>query len=664
MGTQNVGKSRESVHVRNFERALLQDLYALERMLDEGRFETGVRRIGAEQELVLVDGKQQPALVGPEVLPTVEDARVVPELARWNLEVNLSPRLFGGTCLSEMEQELSELVHLVRHKAHPFGADVLLTGILPTLQQSHLSMQNMTPNPRYFEMNDAVNRMRGSEYHISLKGIDELEARHDNIMLESCNTSFQVHFQVAPEEFAKLYNLAQAVSAPVLAAAVNSPTLFQRRLWQETRLAVFQMAVDTRSRHHHTRHQPARVTFGDAWIDDSILEIHREDIARFRVMLHAEAEEDPMKVLEQGGTPKLSALCLHNSTVWRWNRACYGVTSSNGLPHLRIENRVLPSGPTTRDAIANAAFFFGLMASLGNKYDRIERVMEFDDAKSNFMAAAHHGLNAQFAWLGGTQPTASELILKELIPAAREGLINVGVDAGDAQLYLGVIEERVQSGQTGSAWMLKQLAKLDLSPELRYRTLTKAIQVRQFSGKCVHEWDEVRGDELGDFTPRYHTVSQFMSTDLYTARPNDLVDMVAHLMDWKRLRYVLVEEEDGTLVGVVSQRGLLRLLAKGKRQEEVLVKDVMRADPIRITPETLTLEALELTRERKIGCLPVVDGNGQAIGVVTTQEMLDVATELLEQQLQAPVKPFVSSRQRVSVKAEVAKQDESGTETE
>ena len=286
VGSNDVATGADARQMREFTRAVIDDLHGLERLLKENRFETGVRRIGAEQEMFLVDGSRQPAPVATEVLERLEgEERITTELARFNLEANLSPRLFGANCLSALEAECNELIDKVDKAAHELGASVALTGILPTLRLSHLGLDNMTPAARYFELNRATSALRDGAFSIVIKGLDELDITHDNVMLEAANTSFQIHFQVGPEEFADLYNLAQAISAPVLAAAVNSPILFGKRLWNETRVALFQRSVDVRSKAHKRRATPPRVSFGQRWIESSIIEIYKEDITRHRIML-------------------------------------------------------------------------------------------------------------------------------------------------------------------------------------------------------------------------------------------------------------------------------------------------------------------------------------------------------------------------------------------
>jgi CBS domain-containing protein len=629
MGTQEVASGATQSRMREFTRAVLEDLDGLEQMIRDERFEKGVRRIGAEQEMFLVDSARQPAPIAMELLEALRhDPRVTTELARFNLEANLSPQVFGESCLRRMEEELKAIIEMVDAAAQTLGGGVALTGILPTLRLAHLTLENMTPNPRYFELNNAISAVNDGAFSIVIKGLDELDITHDNVLMEAANTSFQVHFQVAPHEFAPLYNLAQAISAPVLAAAVNSPLMLGQRLWHETRVALFQRSVDARSTAHKMRAKPTRVSFGDSWIRESILEIYKDDIARFRVMLSTDVDENPLKVLRDGGVPELRALRMHTSTVWRWNRACYGV--HNGKPHLRIENRILPAGPTVIDEVANAAFFFGLMASMADEYPRIDHVMSFDDAKSNFFAAARHGLNAQFTWIGGKTRTAHDLIIDELLPNARKGLSTHGIDPADIDRYLGVIEERVRSQCTGSQWALRSLATMHDAPlDVRMRSLVSAIAKHQRAGQPVHTWPLATLYRTRDWFPSYRTVGQFMSTDIYTVRPSDPIDLVARMMEWQQVRHVPVEDDHGRLVGLVSFRDLLRLIGNPEDRPDT-VEEIMRKEPLSVRTNTPTLEALTIMREKNIGSLPVVDEDNRLIGLVTVYDLLGIAAKVLE----------------------------------
>ncbi len=617
-------------------KAILADVHALERMLDEDRFETGVRRIGAEQEMFLLDRSARTWCGADAMMQRLAHPQFTYELAQFNLECNLEPQVFGGDCLSAMERELHELLAKARETAREFGNQIVLCGILPTLRRSDLTLQSMVQNPRYLALNKAIAHLRGGEFQFRIKGVDEFEMTLDNVMLEAANTSFQVHFQVGPKEFAKLYNVAQAITAPVLSVSTNSPLLLGRRLWRETRVALFQQSVDARSAAHQLRGRRPRVNFGDGWVRDSVLEIFREDIARFRAVLATDIDEDPATVLTRGGVPNLTALRLHNGTVYRWNRACYGI--SDGKPHLRIEARAFPSGPSVLDEMANAAFFFGLMAAVSHEFDDVSKVMSFDDAKGNFVAAARLGLQANLTWFHGREFTAQQLILDELLPMARAGLTNAKLDTGDIDRYLGVIEERCRRGRTGARWALDSLAAMGEkgTKDQRMTALVRGMVARQASGQPVHTWELADTGEFDSWKENYVQVGQFMTTDVFTVHPEDVVDLAASLMDWRHIRHVPVEDNEGHLVGLVSHRTLLRLVGQGVRgvqKAPVAVKDIMRRDPITVTPATPTLDAIELMRKHKVGCLPVVEEGMRLVGIITERDLIRVAAMLFEKHL-------------------------------
>ncbi len=637
MGRQDAGsEGQDAERLRAFTRKLLADLRALESMLESGAIESGVRRIGAEQELFLLDRDYRPAPIAVEMMEKLaSDGHFTTEVARFNLEFNSDPLLFGGDCLRQLETQMVDLLAKARRAAHQLDSEVVMIGILPTIDISDLSLANMTPVPRYFALNEAMRRLRGKDWEFYIKGTDELLIRHDSVMVEACNTSFQAHFQVGPEEFAQLYNLTQAVAAPVLAGACNSPLLFGRRLWRETRIALFQQSVDHRAAGLHLREQVPRVSFGRRWVDDSVLEIFREDIARFKVLLAIDTDEDALELLKKGEVPNLKALRLHNGTIYRWTRPCYGI--SEGKPHLRIENRILPSGPTIIDELANAAFWYGLLAGLSRTYPDIRRVMEFDTAHENFVAAARLGLRAQFSWPGHDQIPADELILNELLPIAREGLLHRDIVKEDVDRYLDVLEERVRSKRTGAQWQLDSFAFLkDQGNKAELlAAITAATIEHQQTGKPVSTWPIATLEHAGGWERHLDKVGQFMTTDLYTVGPDEAIELVANLMTWKKIRHVPVEDSEHRLVGIVSQRTLTRLVAERVTElgkGTISVRDVMATNLITVAPETATLDAIELMRSRKVGSLPVLK-EGRLVGIVTESDFLNVSAQLLEEQL-------------------------------
>lgn len=621
--------------IRSFTKAILRDLRALEIMLSDGWIEEGVRRFGAEQEVFLTGRGWRPAPLALKVLDRLGGAPFTTELALFNLEVNLPPLRLEGRAFSRMEEEIDRLLALAREAARAEGGEIVLTGALPTLSKSDLSLDQITPKERYYTLNEALTSLRGGVYQLRIEGSDELIVHHDSVMLEACNASCQVHLQVGAEEFAGLYNVAQLVMAPALAACVNSPLLFGRRLWAETRIALFQQSVDTRSATAYVRDLAPRVRFGEHWLEGSVASLFQEDLARFKVLMSGPVDEDAIEALDAGHPPRLQALQLFNSTIYRWNRPCYGI--SDGRPHLRIECRALPSGPSVVDEVANAAFWIGLVLGVGARYGDPAGRMDFADVKSNFVAAARYGLNAGLRWIDGSTVGAAPLVLETLLPMARDGLEEAGIDSTEVDRYLGIIQERVASGQTGSEWALRSLAAMEGTGTLaeRLAAITAATQRRQEEGEPVHRWAPARLEEAGGWTHTYTKVEQYMTTNPVTVNEDELVDLAAFVMDREGIRHLPVEDREHCLVGIVSYRALLRYLVdreKDGSEEALPVKEIMETDSVTVAPDTLTLEAIDLMRDRKVGCLPVVK-DGKLVGLVTERDFMPIAYELLEERL-------------------------------
>ena len=637
MGRLDADTGRDSAEIRAFTKAILRDLKALERMLSRGMIESGVRRFGVEQEFFLVDRGWRPAAVALDVLEHLPADTFTTELALFNLEANLQPKLLTGRCFSAMEVEIEERIAQARAAAQREGADIVLCGILPTLGKSDLSMDSITPMPRYYALNNALNRIRGgSSYRLRIEGTDEIFVEHDSVMVEACNTSYQVHLQVSAEEFPSFYNVAQLVTPPVLAACVNSPLLFGKRLWNETRIALFEQSMDTRSATPHLRQTSTRVRFGERWINKSVTELFEDDIARFRVLLTGEVTEDPFEVLARGGVPRLPALQLHNGTVYRWNRPCYGI--SEGKPHLRIECRVLPSGPTIMDEVANAAFWIGLVLGGAREYGDVARRVDFDYAKSNFVAASRRGLDAGFHWLTGETVSARDLLLGELLPLSRSGLEELAIEPTEIDHYLGIVQGRVESGMTGATWQLKSLRGMTGKGSVAesMTALTSGMAHRQRDPRPAHNWEPAEIWEAGGWRYNYLKVEQYMVTDLFTVHEDEPIELAAFLMDKQNIRHVLVENDDHTLVGLVSYRSILRMVAASGApgtSESDPIRTIMASDVVTVEPETSTLEAIRIMREKRVSALPV-EKNGKLIGIISERDFLPIAYQLLEEKLE------------------------------
>jgi len=636
MGEQKVSMVSDEVAMQEFVKKLLKDTQALEYMLDHEWFETDTIRIGAEQEMCLVDKRTyKPATIAMEALEKMKKYDwVETELAKFNLETNLTPRVFEGSCLSDLESENREKLQIISKNLHKLNSELILTGILPTLRKYDLEMSNLTPKKRYFALMEAINQqLIGSAYELRLNGIDELLLRHDSPLLEACNTSFQVHLQVTPADFVPLYNISQALAAPVMAISANSPIVFGKRLWHESRIALFQQALDVRTTNNHMRERSPRVNFGTDWLDQSIMEIYREDIARFRVLLSADVDEDSIAMIRERKVPKLRALQVHNSTVYRWNRPCYGI-SENGKPHLRIENRVLPAGPTVLDEVANAAFWLGAMIGMKEAIPDIRKEMSWEDVQDNFLKAAKFGNDSKFNWFGEKKVSACDLVLNELLPMARKGLESRGIKGKDIDRYLGVIEERAKKHTNGARWQLRAYTKLrkEVTKDEALSVLTACIIENQSRNEPVHKWKMPEVSDLKSYRPTKLLVDEFMSTDLLTAQKGDLIELVAELMNWRKVRYMPVEDSKGQLSGLVTNRKLLRYFtnkSKVNGQELTTVEDIMVKDPITIGPQATIVQAMKIMRKHKIGCLPVVD-DGELIGVITEMDFLRISGRLIE----------------------------------
>ncbi len=632
MGVEKVVAIKDSAFRLKATEHLLRDLKAMEIMLERGMFETDIQRIGAEQELSILGKDWRPSPVLMEILENVEDERFTTEFARFNLEINLDPLIFSGDCFAQLERDLKLLIEKGEKVANRFNSHLIMTGIVPTIRRSDISAENVTPLERYNNLLEGLHEMRGENFEFRIEGKDQWISRAKDSFIESSNTSFQIHYQVSPDDFIAAYNWSLAIAAPQLATATNSPLLMGRRLWRETRIALFQQATDVRSPDNYYRDLAPRVGFGTGWLKNSPLDYFRDNVSRHKILLATSSDENSLELLEQGDVPKLYALSVHNGTVYTWNRACYGITG--GRPHLRIENRLLPSGPTIIDEVANAAFWLGMMKGLPEEYGQLSEKMDFAEARRNFLYAARLGLGINFYWPGiRKQIPAEELILKVLLPIAREGLQKAKVDKADSDRLLGIIEERVKTGKTGSEWIVSSFQKLGKhhTKEAALVALTAAMSHKQQEGEPVHTWELPEVDQSASWKSRYWFIEQIMRTDLYTVMEDEPVQLVANVMFWKNVRSVPVENKKGELVGLVSCKEVMVYYSnRHKEGVSVPVKDIMVKKLVTVSPETPTLEALKLMRKHKVGSLPVMQGQKLA-GLVTESDFVDIVGELLKE---------------------------------
>jgi hypothetical protein len=462
------------------------DVFA--RMLSESRFDPGHRSFGMEIELNLTGDDGEPAMSNTKVLEAVADADFQTELAQFNVEINVAPGLLDGTVFTELEDKVRASLNSAEEKARSMtGAHMMIIGILPTVTEANLTGEALTLNPRYALLNEQIFAARGEDLHIAIAGVERLTTYADTIAPEAACTSVQFHLQVEPDAFPRYWNAAQAIAGVQLAVGANSPFFFGKELWRETRIALFEQATDTRPDELKAQGVRPRVWFGERWIT-SIFDLFEENVRYFPALLPVCEQEDPIEVLERGDTPKLPELRLHNGTIYRWNRPIYDVV--RGRPHLRVENRVLPAGPTVVDTLANAAFYYGLVRSLAEEDRPIWSQMSFQAAEENFHSGARDGLDARLYWPGVGEAPAAELVLRRLLPMARDGLDAWGLDPGDRDRLLGIVEQRCLTGRNGASWQAEAFHRFyeraDRPDALRQMTV--AYRELMHSNAPVHTW--------------------------------------------------------------------------------------------------------------------------------------------------------------------------------
>jgi Glutamate-cysteine ligase family 2(GCS2) len=440
-------------------------LDALARMLTEGGFSTEPPQMGLEVELNLVDDGLQPAMTNGVVLEKLSDPSFTTELGQHNLELNVRPRPLSGDQASELEVELRASLAHADMKAQDAGARLVMIGMLPTLRDEHFKARWLSNNARYAMLNDRIFAARGEDMVLAMDGPaipgqrgERLRSRSDSILPEAACTSAQLHLQVPPEDFATHWNAAQCLAGVQVAIAANSPFLLRKALWHETRIPLFLQATDTRPEELKNQGVRPRVWFGERWIT-SIFDLFEENVRYFPGLLPDIDDEDPFEALDEGRAPKLAELRMHNGTIWRWNRPVYDRVG--GVPHLRVENRVLPAGPTVVDLVANAAFFYGAQRALAAEDRPVWTQMSFQAAEENLYAGARHAFDAQLYWPGIGWVPPDELVLRRLLPMAHEGLRDCGVTDAARERYLGVIEQRCLAQRTGSTWQRATVARLE-----------------------------------------------------------------------------------------------------------------------------------------------------------------------------------------------------------
>ncbi len=476
---------------RKYREKVRRSLDVFARMLREDLFEAEPVLVGQEIELNLVDEHGVPAMRNADVLDAIANPAWATEVGQFNLEINVPPRQLEGDALAGLEEEIRGDLNAGDAKARGAGARLVMVGILPTLQKQDVHEGAMSANDRYRVLNEQIFAARGEDMQIAIDGPEKLLTHTDSITPEAACTSVQLHLQVAPNTFASYWNAAQAIAGVQVALAANSPYLFGRQLWHETRITLFEQATDTRPDELKEQGVRPRVWFGEGWIT-SVFDLFEENLRYFPALLPICEEEDPLAVLDGGTSPQLAEMSLHNGTIYRWNRPVYAVT--NGRPHLRVENRVLPAGPSVADVMANAAFYYGLVRVLAEAQRPIWTQMSFATAAENLHEAARRGLDAHLYWPGHGEAPVVELVLRRLLPLAHEGLRRWGVSPGLADRLLGIIEQRCLTGRTGAAWQIATVTALGrrggTDREEALRLMTQRYIDHMHTNEPVHTWPD------------------------------------------------------------------------------------------------------------------------------------------------------------------------------
>ncbi|MFI6293256.1 glutamate--cysteine ligase [Nonomuraea sp. NPDC050790] len=454
-------------------------------MLRESRFELERPLAGLEIELNIVDERGEAAMRNAQVLAAIAQPDWATELGQFNIEINIEPQGLDGDGALALENDVRTRLNHAESRARSEGGHLVLIGILPTLREQDIGEGTLSANPRFRLLNEQIFAARGEDLHLLIEGVERLDTHADSVAPEAACTSVQLHLQVSPEAFAAHWNAAQAIAGAQVAVAANSPYLFGKELHRETRISLFEQATDTRPAELKEQGVRPRVWFGERWIT-SVFDLFEENVRYFPALLPLVEHEDPRELLERGLIPHLPELTLHNGTIYRWNRPVYAVV--DGAPHLRVENRVLPAGPTVLDIAANAAFYYGLMAVLPYAERPIWSQMSFAAAEDNLNTAARHGIDARLYWPGAGEVPAVELILRRLLPMAHEGLERWGVDKAVAERLLGVIEGRCLSGRTGATWQVDKVNAIGGDRHEALRAMTMEYIERMHSNEPVHTW--------------------------------------------------------------------------------------------------------------------------------------------------------------------------------
>jgi len=477
---------------RLYEARLDDSLTVLEQLLQQSGFGHGDSSIGAELEMVLVDDQCHAIPVCDEILRRAGDDRLTAEINRYNLEVNLTPVSLGSDSFGKIESEMLSVAGSLNQLAGEQGVRVIPVGILPTLRHEDLHACMITPDKRYQTLSRLLRKNRGEKFSIRLKGREKVAFQTDSVAPEGANTSLQIHYRAHPDRFVDLFNSIQLVTPLVLGLGANSPFLLGRQIWHETRIGLFKQSIDGRNLRKRQLQLPARVHFGHGWLRKSALELFAETVSLYPPLLPICSDEDPMATFKEGKTPALSELELQMGTVWPWNRPVF---DAGDQPHVRVELRSLPAGPSAIDMMANAALAIGLAEGLLENIEGLVTSMPYDVLQRNLMVAARNGIECDLLWPSGKSNRLVEkpliALADELLPAAYEGLSKIGIAAEQQSRYFGCIESRLCNASNGATWQISAVSALRQRGFSRQAALKKMLDIYAdncLSNDAVADW--------------------------------------------------------------------------------------------------------------------------------------------------------------------------------
>ena len=471
MGEEIQKEHFEQADYEAFQQRLEQETEFLRALFANHAFDNSSRLLGYELELCLADPDGNPSRINTRVIDAAKNPLFTTELARFNMEINGNVFPFQGDVFQRIEADLATLFQQAETAAHGLGSQIGMFGVFPSVTEAHLDPKTyMTQLHRYKLLNRQLLEMRGQPIRLHLDGEERLEIEKQDVMLEALATSLQIHTQVPFDEIVPTYHAGLWSSMMILAATANSPLVLGKCCWQESRIGIFKQSVDTRNPQEIEDHVVPRVHLGKGYID-SLLDLFEDNFYYSPIL--PEVLDRPIEDLHH--------LALHNGTIWRWVRPIIA-RNKDGSYHLRLELRVVPSGPTLVDTVANLVFYVALTEGLKTLGDQLTEV-PFATLEADFYRSAREGLDTRVHWPDGEEMPLRQLLLERALPLARDTLAAAGIS--DGERWLDIIQARVETGATGADWISRHWKQHGDSARLVRDYIAQAK-----TNQPVHRWQD------------------------------------------------------------------------------------------------------------------------------------------------------------------------------